>query len=163
MLSDLTFQFRTLSSAVEKEEVQRAEIKKTLQYQDYEKRIEKLQAEQKKMLSGVCDSTEALEDVKEDLIKHFTAQGIKEQDGVRAVPRISKGVNCTKLLTVLGGDIDSFLVKCKVTQKLLKDYAKEELERYKKLNELPKGKKEYRQLVNCIEQVGSKIVDVEII
>ena len=150
-IQTLTTELRKLTDDLEKETIERAAIKSSQEYLDTQNQIEELTAKQGAMLTHVCDSLEAYEDVKDELIEEFNKQNLEEYGGVKANFRKSNKVNCYKVLQTLDGDLDAFNSLASIPQKALKDFAKIE------------GNKAIKKdLYSCIEETGKKITDFEI-
>ena len=151
-IQELAQAVKKYTADVAAEEQERCVIMDDEHYQKLQAEIDFALAEQKKLLSSVCDSTEALAEAKQELIAEFKEQHIDTYDGVVAVKREENRVNANRLLHVFGGDMDMFMTLANITQKSLKDFASLDSNRHLK-----------KEILGTIEKVGEKIVDLEII
>lgn len=150
MIKELTSRLKQLRADLDRESAQRATIQSGEEYKNLQVQIEELTAKQKQLLSGVCDSTEAYDDAKTELIEEFRKQKLDEFDGVIAKKRISHTVDTNKFLEALDGDVGTFLEFSKITQKSLKEFAA-----------LDSNKAIKKSLYDCIIESGEKIVDFD--
>lgn len=166
---DLLQRIKMLRQDCDKEAMHRMDIERSPDYraaqqdiEDTERTIRDLQTEitatrarQTEMLSVVSDSRPALEEAKRALMQIMEAEGVEGyvEDWISVSGKWSerRSVDGKKLLTVLGGDIDTFVSIVKPTQKSVKQYADEVGE--------PALKK---QLMSCIKLESRELVDVDI-
>lgn len=144
-LDDITGRAIALKAKVQQEDEDRAKIKYTPEYQELDRQVQELSAKRDGLLATVPDSRAEHDAAIAELTAAFTEAKVNEHMGVKATFREKSEVNAARLLTVLDGDIDNFMVVASVTQIKLKDLAKT----------FPAKKKE---LMDCVEVVEKKIV-----
>lgn len=160
-------EIKAIKTACDKEELERYEVTRTKDYQAAEEdaagvdatmrelgaELTAIRERQREMLAGVPDSRTKLEEAKIMLMQIMEAEGVEGyvEDGITVSGKWSekKTVDGSKLLTVLGGDIDEFTRLVKPSQKAVKDYAQER----------PDMKK---ALLSCITLESRELVGVEI-
>jgi len=142
-------QLTALKRKIDQEDMERGKIKYGDEYAALEKEIEALTAKREAMLLSVPDSSEEYAAVKRQVLDYMKANNLSHVENVSAVTRERKEVNKSRVLNILGGDIDNYIALSTVTQVGLKDFAKSSP--YKK------------DLMDCIEVVGTDIVDLEVL
>lgn len=149
MIEKLIEMTKGLEAQILQENLLRTEIKETSEYKSISEQIEQLSETQIEMLSEVPDSSVYLSETKQDIVAYFKEKQIEQYDNCFAKFKTKKSVNCEKLLTVIGGDIDAFVVISDISQKKLKTYAKD-------------NKDIKRELLGCIQEDSREMVDVTI-
>jgi len=142
-----------LYKKVQAEKQAKEKIKNSEEFQELEKQIEELKDKQTEMMDGVFDSSLDFDLLKQEALEEIKATKNYQGFGALKVKtKQSKKVNCNKLLKIIGGDMDMFLVHAKITQKTINELKKEHV--FKNMR---------KELDSCIEKVGfPDIVDVEI-
>lgn len=131
------------------ENIERQNIKETEDYKALQRVIESASKEQEEMLSSVNDSSNDLYGVKQDIVKYFKDKDLESYGNCFGKFKTKKSVNSEKLLNVIGGDIDTFVVISDVSQKKLKEYAKD-------------NKDIKSAILGCIEVDSKELIDVTI-
>lgn len=148
-LRQLISQAQDIELEIIRENAERKELKESEMYQIYADQITGLTQLQEEMLADVPDSSKELYAVKQDIIKYFKDNELEQYDNCFAKFKTKNSVNSEKLLNVLGGDIDTFVVISDVSQKKLKDYARD-------------NKDIKKALLGCIQEDYKELVDVTI-
>ena len=149
MIKNLIENAMRLEGEMLQENIARQDIKSTQEYSSLSEQIEQLGLQQQEMLSSIKDSSVDLFGVKKDIIKYFEEKEIEQYDNCFAKFKTKKSVNSEKLLNVIGGDIDTFVVISDVSQKKLKEYAKD-------------NKDIKSAILGCIEVDSKELIDVTI-
>lgn len=144
-----------LSLKVEDEEIKRQKIRCSKEFQELAEKANNILKKQTVLIDSSQDSTQKLNEKKEQALEYFKEKDIKEYGQLIVKIRKAKYVNTVKLLDVLGGDIDNFLDFAEVKQKIILDAAKEEKK---------KGNTDFaRQLKYCIKTKSEKIVGIDVV
>lgn len=141
---------QTLSELIQKEKELRKKITSFDGYLDIVEEIEEIdirklekQAELDLQLFDVNEMQKSIQAMKSLMIKNNDF----DSDIFTPKYKITKTVNINKLYSTLDSP-DQFMLMVSVTQKALKDYAKEEENKDK--------------LLSCIEESGKKVVDLKL-
>lgn len=110
-------------------------------------KLEKISAKKEELIKPYLDDKNKTE---LDLIKILKEKGLKTYKNIQFSTRLTKKVNPIKVLNVLGGDIDNFMLMVTITQI--------ELEKQMKDDAFASFKKE---LKNCIEVIDEKIIGIK--
>lgn len=135
-----------LKKAADEEGMKRAKIQYSEEYIKLNRQIAMAQLEQKEMLEGLDEKTAIYEEAKKIFSKVMSDQGKTSFREWKAKLRKVKKVDNRRLLSVLDGDIDTFIAMANVTQVALKAHAE--------------GNMDKEALMSCIEEF-EQIVDVE--
>ena len=138
-----------LQKKVDAESLARAEIQYSEPFIKLNQEIELAKAAQESMLSAVTDSREELQKAKDALKDAMKAQNLTAYQNAVAKFKERKEVNQSRLLHVLGGDMDAYIAMSNVTQVALKDFAKKDPRK--------------NELLDCIEITARELVDLEIL
>ena len=149
MLKKLIEEAQNLDAEILKEHSQRKEIIESEEFKALGRIIASAMEEQQGLLETVPNSTSELIEVKQKITNIFREKEIEEFDNCFAKFETKKSVNSTKLLDVIGGDIDLFATLSQVSQKALKEYAKD-------------NKDIKKAILGCIQIDERKLVDVTI-
>ena len=79
-------------------------------------------------------------------MRYFIEKKITSYENIKAKYKRNKEVSVSKVLDVIGGDIDALVSISNISQKSLKEYAKSF-----------KDKKLKRELMNCVEETNITI------
>jgi len=149
MLKKLIEKAQNLDAEILKEHSQRKEIIESEEFKALGRIIASAMEEQQGLLETVPNSTSELIEVKQKITNIFREKEIEEFDNCFAKFETKKSVNSTKLLDVIGGDIDLFATLSQVSQKSLKEYAKD-------------NKDIKKAILGCIQIDERKLVDITI-
>ena len=149
MLKKLIEEAQELEAEILLEHSQRIEIVESEEYKTFGRIIASAMEEQQGLLETVPDSKNNLIEVKQKITNIFREKEIEEFDNCFAKFETKKSVNSTKLLDVIGGDIDLFATLSQVSQKSLKEYAKD-------------NKDIKKAILGCIQIDERKLVDITI-
>jgi hypothetical protein len=134
-----------------KEKLKRAKIEFSDEYIELNRKIDDLQLQKAIMVEGLQDERmeKELAGLKTALFAVMEREGREVVGNWKGKYREEKGVNTRRLLEMLHGDIDRFFQLSTVTQVSLKAFAKAE------------GGDREEMLLDCIEVVGRKLIDIE--
>lgn len=149
MLKQLIKKAQELETQILQENIERKEIKEDEMYKIYAEKIEEFTQLQKEMLMDVEDSTAELLEVKKKITEIFKEKKIENYDNCFAKFKEKKSVNNAKVLEVIGGDLDLYATLSTITQKSLKDFAKD-------------NKDIKKAILGCIQTDSKELVGVTI-
>lgn len=147
-MSEIAEQVKQLAQQVISEAKQTKDIKEGSEYLQFQMQIDELTNACNDLFSDIPNSSSAYQEAKTEIISIMKATGEDTIGDIGAIRRIKKEVNTRKLMEALQGDLDHFFVLAKVQQNTLKDFVK--------------GDERKKDLLSCIEVVGSDIVDINI-
>mgnify|MGYP005631397475 CR=1 FL=1 len=145
-LQEKTERMTFLSEKVKKEETERKQIKESVEYLELQEEINKIAEKQNAMFQFTDDSGQELEELKLEIMRYFIEKKITSYENIKAKYKRNKEVSVSKVLDVIGGDIDALVSISNISQKSLKEYAKSF-----------KDKKLKRELMNCVEETNITI------
>lgn len=122
-LVTLTGKVLELRAKVREENIARAEITDSPEYQELEENVKRMVARRDAMLIDCTDSVPELEAAKKELMEEFKAQNLSEYQGIKAEYKLKKEVNANQFMRVLDGDLDLFVTFANVTQVKVKEAA----------------------------------------
>ena len=140
---------KLLEEKVFSENKQRDEIKNSEAYFEIGNQIDELMRQQEMLLSMVEDNTSTLEAVKKQIVEEMREKNLESFEDCIGKFKTKKSVNTEKLLRTIGGDIDTFVVLSDISQKKLKEFAKDN-------RDIKKA------LLGCIEVDSKELIDVTI-
>jgi len=149
-IKELAVSVNKLKLEVEKEGLQREEIKLSDEYEAIDKKVADLREEQKKMLEGVPDSSQNLQDVSDSMFDLMTQTDTEKHGNIELKYKTKKEVNIDRAKGLMGDDLMAYV---KVTQKELKSYA----DQFKEQN--PDYAKD---VMKCVEVVSKEAVSINI-
>ncbi len=137
-----------LKKKLDLEGAERARVKYGEQYVALSKQIEALMEEQDELLAPLPNSQPEYEALAREVMDIMDAEKVYTCGNVSAKFKEKNEVNTSKVLSVIGGDMDLFVQMANITQTKLKDFAKSS------------GLK--KELMDCVEVVSRDIVSLEI-
>ena len=137
---------------IKKEEIERDVIRSRDDYLVLAKQIRELGEKQKLLIDVVESHDTEFEDLKLEVIDYFKSENIEQLENVSAKFKKKNEVSVSKVLAVLGGDIDQLVTMSGITQKNLKDFAG-----------LESNKPIKKELMDCVEETKKEIVDLDIL
>jgi len=114
-----------IKNEIEKMDELKNDILNSDEYCDIAEKIEKLENELKKLAEPLVKQIDLVRNLEKDILIECKEQGLSEYDGYEVKFKKTKKVDNKKLFGVLNNDVDSFVGLATITQKALKDYAKE--------------------------------------
>ncbi len=148
-LKELCTTLSELKRTVDLEDAARAHAKYEPDYLALAEQIDALMKQQDAMLAGLPDSRSAYDSLRKEVIERMNTEKVYALENVSAKWKERNEVNTSKVLQVIGGDMDIYISLSSITQLKLKDFAKV----------TPELKK---PLLECIETVSREIVDLSI-
>lgn len=149
MLNELCTSLAELKKKLDLEAAERAKVVSSEEYAAIGKEIDALMQKQNALLAPLPDSRLQYEELRKQVIDAMNREGVWAVGQVAAKFREKSEVNTSKVLQVIGGDMDIYISLSNITQVRLKDFAKTS----------PELKK---PLLDCIETVSREIVDLEV-
>jgi len=116
-------EYRKLLSLKEESDYQLREIKSSEKYVNFEMLIKALQEDQKELLSGVIDYSEAIQDLEQEIIEEAKAKGVYATDEMEIKFKKTKKVNVSFASCYMSNE--DFIRIAKITMVDFKDYIAE--------------------------------------
>jgi len=138
-----------LKQKMYEENMNRMELEDSEEYQALERVITSAKKEQIQMMKELPDSSSDYENAKQNMLEWFRESGQSKYANLEAKYKFKYKVHNMEVLDVLGGDMGMFQELIEISQKSLKEFAKDN----------PDLK---RPLLNCVKEQSRQLSDLKI-